>query len=354
MKKIVLMGYYGRGNFGDDLMLYNITKHLNEDYKLHVLTSNVNKTYVFGENVMLHQTFQRAKLKNLALLINAFFKKDYLIWGGGTCFSDQDGVVSPMILLLARLFGLKIVFMGVGANPIKRKKNVFKMGLISRLVDRIYVRDSKSQRILESFFKSSIVEKSEDIAYLYEFHKSEKEVNRLVISLRNLDNYLEINKIDELVTNIANFVDYLKSRICVEELIVLNLDDKLDTKINLILYNQLKHSMGNMIQMSFVENSNIEDKIEIIQNSRLNILFRLHGIFVSVLSDVDTIGIGYSPKVKSFMDSVKAEGYIDMLDVIKDPHLLEYTFDRVLISNKLNVRDKVVKALKNFEFLEGQ
>ncbi len=352
MKKIVLFGYYGHQNFGDDLMLYSITEELGENNELHILTSDVDKTYIGGENVFLHQTFKNAKIKNFLLLMKVFMKKDYLVWGGGTCFSDQDGVVNPSLLFLAKAFGLKVVFIGIGANIIKKKSNVIKMRLIGKLVDKVYVRDSDSLEILRTFFKPSLLEKSEDLAYLYQYKKTEQRDNKLIISLRDLTNYLDKGRVDMVLSNLSVFIASYQSKYKFEKVIILNLDDELDFEINQRLYNRLQELIEDTSRIIFITDRKLEEKIKIIQSGKLNIIFRLHGIFISVLSGVDTIGISYSPKVKRFMDSVKARGYVELIDIINNKKSLEEAFERMKIIESVSIDEKINQAFKNFNFLK--
>ncbi len=352
MEKIVIMGYYGFRNFGDDLMLYNITKHLHGKCEISILTSDKSntKTYLNDENIV--ETHKNAKFKNFKLFLNILKRKDYLVWGGGTCFSDQDGVVSPLFPFFARMLGVKVVFIGVGANEIQNKKNKIKLKLVSLFTNKIFVRDDQSVKILEKYFNSSKIVRTEDLAYLYDFEDRPVKDNNLVVSFRNLDNYMDKESEWKVIEKLADFIETIYVNHQYDQIIVIDLDDKLDTKINTDFINNLKKKNINKENIHFVTDTQISEKIEILSNSKLNILFRLHGIFVSELSDIKTIGIGYSPKIERFMSEINSKGYVAMDSLLNNNDILEKVFEKLCISENKNIEEKVTNALKNFEFLE--
>ena len=83
MSKIVVWGYYGNENFGDDIMLYNIVEYLHGENDLHIITSDIDKTKIPNvKKVKLYETYKSKKIQNLKLFFRIFSGKDFLIWGG--------------------------------------------------------------------------------------------------------------------------------------------------------------------------------------------------------------------------------------------------------------------------------
>lgn len=352
MSKIVLYGYFGYQNFGDDLMLHNIIEHLYKSNSIKIITNSKNNTEISSrKSITVHETYKYNKLKNLVLLYKIFKKCDFFVWGGGTCFSEEDGVVNPLILILARILRLKIVFIGIGSNKIRSFNNKLKMKINSLLIDKVYVRDQDSLQNLSIFFNDNKIVLSEDIAYLYDYNKPYiGKDKQITISLRNLNNYLAI---DEQHCFMNNIVKSIRDIICgedFEEINVLVLDNKIDYEINQKFFQLIKDDINQNIRVNFINEKNITAKISSIQESGFFICVRLHGILVSELIGVKTIGIGYSEKVKSYMNRIGSSGYIEMKDIIYNKDSLVKKYKEVKNSkSKVNLEFQKKKALKNFE-----
>src|SRR5690606_14804283 len=96
--RILIVGYYGYDNLGDDLMLLSLLNEIKEKLpKLEIIILaresqnlvNLIETY---DNVEIEYFKSNSKAFNFYLYIKTIFTVDLTIWGGGTCFSDQDGV----------------------------------------------------------------------------------------------------------------------------------------------------------------------------------------------------------------------------------------------------------------------
>jgi polysaccharide pyruvyl transferase WcaK-like protein len=352
MNKIVLYGYYGYQNFGDDLMLHNIVEYLYKTNFINIITSNKRYTEVpNSENVTIYETYKSNKIRNLILLYRIFLNKDYFVWGGGTCFSEDDGVVNPIVLILAKLLGLKIVFIGIGANKIQSFKNRLKMKINSLIIDKIYARDLDSVQNLSTFFKDDKIILSEDIAYLYNYNSDySANENQIAISLRNLDNYMTDEKqqffMDNMVKSINNIINDKKFN----EINILVLDNKIDYEVSQELFYSLKATIDTNTKINIVNEKDVVNKIKIIQESKFFICVRLHGILVSELLGVKTVGIGYSEKVKSYMERIGSPGYIEMMDIVNNTDLLCEKFEEVMNNRvEINLESQKRKALINFE-----
>lgn len=363
MNNIILWGYYGKNNFGDDLMLDNICKYLtsdNNDNKISIITSKKSCTEIsIPSNIKLFETFYNNKWRNLILFLKLFKTNKYFVWGGGTCFSDEDGVPNLIILLLAKLFSLKIYYIGVGIGNINNFTNKIKVKISSYLINKMYIRDFKSYYKAMKYFNICKLSLTEDIAYIYKFNKEKKQLNfkTLVVSLRNLDNYKSTIEQIEFINNTYFFLEHIIENDNYKVINILPLDSNSDICINSIIYNKLVNKYRSYCKINFVNENSYKYKLKVLQQSNCNVVVRLHGIMVSEISKVKTIAIIYADKVESFLKSIESENYVNISDVIYDKNsLIKYYYSTKKFDyNQLNIKRYYNKAIKNFNFLiEGK
>ena len=104
--RILLSGYYGQGNFGDDLLLKTIVKNL-PDHSI----GNLSYDVLAWQKV--------PKLERLRLFIAqskvVMAQHDWLVFGGGTTF-HENMPLQYFICRLAKKQGLRIAAIGVGTR----------------------------------------------------------------------------------------------------------------------------------------------------------------------------------------------------------------------------------------------
>lgn len=160
-KEHLLIGFYGRGNFGDDWMCSSLLKILGEKKQ-----SNIN---VFCDNLeFLTKSYPQAKpvSRKLSSLISKIKSSDHLIQGGGTIFHDSyKGVFKYKYLLnlvrwallfrYAKFCGNKIIITGAGIGPIESRAAKKICSYTLQLADTIIVRDTPSFEEVSQLLGSS-------------------------------------------------------------------------------------------------------------------------------------------------------------------------------------------------------
>ena len=145
VKKIVIAGYYGFDNGGDELILFSLLeelKSLNSRIEISVLFRNPSKT---GRNYRV-KTINRWNLISIAL---AILRTDLFVFGGGGLLQDLTSSWSIYyylgLILLAKLFFKKVFLISQGVGPIRRKISRKVTGIVLGFVDLITVRDELSK-----------------------------------------------------------------------------------------------------------------------------------------------------------------------------------------------------------------
>ncbi len=146
MSKVVLCGYYGFGNGGDEALLAVLLQLLPANVQPIVLSANPASTQA------LHgvQSIDRRKLSQVLRVIK---EADGFIWGGGSLMQDVTSVASPVyyggLMGWAMLWGLKTVAWAQGIGPLKHSwSRWFTAGLL-RHCSQVTVRDPQSGSWLE-------------------------------------------------------------------------------------------------------------------------------------------------------------------------------------------------------------
>lgn len=148
MKRVVLAGYYGFNNAGDEAILYSVLRSLRQkdrDLRLTVLSANPEKTR------RLHgvDSVNRWKMPGV---IRAIATHDVLVFGGGSLLQDVTSRRSLQYYLgLARLalfFRKKVYFMAQGIGPLRAEGSRSAVASVLDRVDTVTLRDLESKQLL--------------------------------------------------------------------------------------------------------------------------------------------------------------------------------------------------------------
>lgn len=157
VKRIVIAGYYGFGNGGDELILFSLLnglKRLNMKTEISVLSRHPFQTgKMYGVKAI-----DRWNLLNVAL---AIFHTDLFVFGGGGLLQDLTSSLSIYyylgLILLAKIFFKKVFLISQGVGPIRGKISRKVTGIVLGLVDLITVRDELSKFELRKLNRKLLV-----------------------------------------------------------------------------------------------------------------------------------------------------------------------------------------------------
>lgn len=146
--KVVLSGYYGFDNAGDEALLSAIKSSLHQlqpGVEITVLSGNPHKT------AQLHG-LQAVYYMNPLQLIKELGQADLLISGGGSIFQDITSARSLpyyiSVVALAKLLRKPVIFYAQGVGPINRPLSKWLMKKIANRVELITLRDEESRQLL--------------------------------------------------------------------------------------------------------------------------------------------------------------------------------------------------------------
>lgn len=355
MSDILILGYYGFKNSGDDALLLSIIQQLyskKEDLKCLVLSNNPEET----KNIYKVSSVDR---NSIIKVISSIAKTKMLLVGGGTLIQDSTSTKSLLyylfIIAVALLFNKKVMLYANGIGPIKKENEKITRFILNK-VDIITLRDKMSVAQLEvlkitkpkiyltadSAFGLSYDEV--DKSHIYNRYKLLENKKYFCISLRD---YKGLCK---------NFNDYIKTmcQTIYKEFgyipVFLPFQPIKDTKIC--------QDISSCLSIPFVvadSQCDISQLLSLIKNSELMVGMRLHSLIYSTICNVSCVGLVYDPKVKAFMDYIGQNTYINAESFSPD-ELIALCTDS--INNKEQIKEKLnenlvslkINAQKNAEY----
>lgn len=325
MSKIVISGYYGFANAGDEAMLTAIVKALRSK------DASVNLTVISGnpEATAARHCVASIHRFNPLAIISAIRSSDLLLSGGGSLLQDVTSKKSLLyylsVLALGRWFGKKVMLFGQGIGPINS-------GILRRLTrfvcssaDMITVRDTDS---LEELRKIGIP--SEKVCLtadavltlpqaplqqgrqlLQKFALPEQK-KLIAISVRQWPG--ESHYLEEL----AKAADLLTEKYQAH-LVLLPLQYPADVAVCKKLQQYLKHrSSSTVLDMP----CDTEQFLSLIGNFSLLIGMRLHALIFASVMHVPFAAVSYDPKIDGFIKEVSgiSAGQVGSLEAL---HVVE-------------------------------
>ncbi len=295
---VVLSGYYGFDNVGDEAILFSIIsalRNLQKDIQITVLSNNPEAT----EKTYGVQAVNRWKLKEVSTALKG---ADGLISGGGSLLQDQTGMKSipyySGIMQIAKMHKKPVFVYAQGMGPIN--KGISKMIVRNTLnkVDQVTVRDEDSKALLESIgVRGSIPIVPDPVTGLDGNNFSSKWLEDKK-NEADLTNYISVSVRDwptsvDYKQKIVDSLDLLAEN--GETIVFVPMHGEHDAKTSKELAQMMK-------QKSMVASADlsIEEKIAVIGYSQLLIGMRLHSLIFSSIYYTPFIAISYDPKIDAF------------------------------------------------------
>lgn len=280
-KRVLISGYYGFDNFGDELILSLLLEKL-KDCHVTVMTANPRKTFdTYGVHSI--HTF------NKALVMKELARCDVLISGGGSLLQNVTSNASllfyTMIIRFALMLKKEVIIFAQGIGPIKGWLYNFITKSVLKEAKYVSVRDEKSKKLLDKWkVKSNLVC---DPAFSIEVEAPER-TQKIGIQLRRFDTLT-----DELFDNI---IAQIRQRYYGREIELLSLQDELDAGISQVFINKLK-AVEPKANVKLVTGLSVQQIIDRLSQYDCLIGMRYHACLVAAKFGVKTLAIAYDQKV---------------------------------------------------------
>jgi len=357
MKRILVAGYYGYQNSGDDAILHSIChdiRQLEVESSITVLSNQPEVTQgEYGvESVNRFDFLQVAK---------AIKQTDVLLMGGGSLIQDLTSTRSLYyylgILWIAKLYKKPVMLYGNGIGPIKKSYNIPLTRLTLNQVDIITLREHVSKDLLHKLkvkkplieitadpvFNLDLghIEESNEIFDMERIPRDKKMVGVLFRSWTHEDSYTR--KMAKVCDKIIEVYDY--------HIVFIPMKHPADLVVAFEIMKKMKH------KASVIENRYNEEKlIGFMGNMNLIMSMRLHGLIYGALKQVPLIGFNYDPKVEYYAKEldipfVEDMRHIHVEKIMEMINLIEVNREDVIKHMEIRIGELKQDAARNREYL---
>ena len=330
MKKMLLAGYYGFGNLGDEAILEMALKQILE------ITDRKNITVLSGNKEVTKKKYNIDTIDryNVFSIIKKLKSSDALVFGGGSLLQDVTSKRSIyyylFLIRLAKIMNNKIVMLSQGIGPIINEKSKRAVASTLKMVDYITVRDKHSKEFLESIGvdENKVFLSTDPVINLKAGENIKNEQNgskKICFSLRNWKN----TDVSEKISQVAEKL--IKNNIeCYFIPFYYNED--------LELIDQVEKNIKDKA-VYYKERLSTNEAFDIIKNMDVMVGVRLHSLIFAAAANVPFVAVSYDHKVDHFVNSVnmKVACKIDNIDV-------ELLYDEII--KKLENEDEEKKKLQ--------
>ncbi len=339
MKKILLAGYYGFGNLGDEAILEMAIKQILE------ITDIKNITVLSGNKEATYKKYNIDTIDryNIFSIVKKLMKSDALVFGGGSLLQDITSKRSIyyylFLIRLAKIMKNKVIMLSQGIGPIVNENSKKAVKSTLSLVDYITVRDKQSKEFLEKIGMDSnkISLSTDPVINLragenYVLRRSGRK--KVCFSLRNWKNAEVSQKISSLTEKL------IKNNIeCYFIPFYYNED--------LELIDEVEKNIGNKA-VYYKERLSTNEAFDIIKDMDVLVGVRLHSLIFAAAANVPFAAVSYDQKVDHFVSSVNMNVAckIDDLDV-------ELLYNEIIekINNEYEEKNKLLKSVEDLREL---
>lgn len=313
-KEILISGYYGFKNSGDDALL----KAIIQDLKKYKESPNI---VVLSANPRETQEAYRVKSINRLnpfSIIKHMKNADMLISGGGTLIQDRTSTKSLWyylaVISLALRHNLKVMLYSNGIGPLEKKKNIEKTKRILDKVNLITLRDELSYESLREIgIENKNVTVTADPAL--DLDIADEERGRAILIDEGVPENAKIlgvsvrkwqNLGSDFENTVAAVCDYAYEKYGYHT-VLLPMQSSRDMAILLNIRRKMKNP-SSIIKKRY----NVEDMLSLMKCFDLCIGMRLHTLIYAAINAVPLIGLVYDPKINSFMEYTHQPYYLNV------------------------------------------
>jgi polysaccharide pyruvyl transferase CsaB len=346
MNKILISGYYGFNNIGDESILKAVVDNLYErleDIDVTVLSKSPEYT---SEKYGV-KSVDRKSIKSIIASIK---RCDLLISGGGSLLQDATSkrsiIYYLMIIQMALFMRKKVLIYSQGIGPINSKFNRKLTARTLKKVSGIVVRDDSSKELLTEIgiVPERIIVTADPVLRIKPVSASigmeilQKEgfmpqEGKIKVGFAIRERRSDDAFINELCLAMERLIAEQNAQIV---LIPFHYSEDIP------VIEELEKRLGDKVFA--VKNKYLtEEMLSIIGNMDVLVGVRLHALIHAAIMNVSMIAISYDPKINSFMKSIGMKALCSIYDFNNEFFMEE--FERVL-QNGEKIKEKVSKNIK--------
>lgn len=349
MRNILLSGYYGFNNTGDEAILastVNALRNARPDLNIMVLSKRP------GETSDTYGVESYARM-NLPQVIKAVKKADLVVFGGGSLLQDATSLRSLIYYLsvieLSHILKKPVLIYANGIGPINSQVGRILTKLTLSRVKAITVRDGESKEELRKIGVSKEVQVTADPAFLLDPSPDHvvdcilddhgiKHSSKIVwIALRHINMPIWFQQ------QLVGLIAWLRQEGFVPCFFAMQERD-------LRIAQTLNQELGSINQepLGMISNVSPEDALGILRKGEFCLGMRLHTLILSARVQVPFMGIEIDPKIGAFCRTANCPV---LPRPAKIPNFNLQSEFRNLINNKMQLVNLLKRKLPDFNSL---
>ncbi len=341
--QVVLCGYYGKGNGGDEALLATLLQMLPDNVTPLVLSGNPDET-------RNRYTVKACDRNSLPQVIQALRQSDVFIWGGGSLMQDATSAVSPFyyggLMTLAQLMGLKTIAWAQGIGPLKRPPTKFLARRNFNGCSAVSVRDRASGALLTNWQVSCTL--APDPVWALES-----------VAVKGLENL----PAPRVAVTLRSHPLLTPARLTTFTRALVDFQTATQTCILLVPFQQSQDlAIAQAIQPQLPGKSEIfslEDPKALkglFRGVEMAIGMRLHSLIMAASEGCRCFALSYDPKVSQLMSDLDMPGW-ELDQMPEDPNVISKTWIEHFVNGEATSPEKIAslvdRALLHQELLTG-
>ena len=323
ISRILLWGWYGYENLGDDLLLDTMLQKLHGD-----ITVPMKKSYALQGVKEVPRSYRK--------LVTEALKNDVLIIGPGGLFpfDNKRKVLLYYILTgIWKALGRKVIFFGIG---ISEEMSNFSVVLWKKMARRADLFIPRSMKVLNrmDLKETETIHSMADVVFASELiqKKNSAESNRVMISVANLK-----------TENEETFRESVQKWV---EVVLIAFTKRRDDEMIKAIMSSPKISQGGVRPIYYKEAVNAVSNWN---QYKFAICMRFHSLVLSILAGVPAVPIAYGHKTFSLAEMCGLRDYTLIWNAFQE----EYYGEKIDVSSE-QILQKISQLLADIDGVKSQ
>lgn len=313
-KIILVVGYFGDGNFGDELLLDTLLKKLRSIKGVMPIVAAFNNEV----EVAKKHNVVTVSLQDKYAVAQATALCDAVIVGPGGLIDDSAevdpvgffearGTYSYLYpIMLAQMNGKKTYTLGLGVKEFSKLEAQRTVNMLFNRMDWIGVRDEYSANVLRNSDISD-VKSFADMAFTYDGVRYANHQKNKVLGI-NLRYYMGMD-VENIIVCIAKVIQYYIAEGWQIHLIALQ--EQVDMPVFKVVLEVLSNwKYANSSNLKVIIPKTIEETIKALSEVSILVAMRLHANIMAAYQGIPSIFLGYDEKVEEAARLLKMDDYL--------------------------------------------
>ena len=289
-RRILLCGYYGEHNLGDDALLEVLNEQLPKGWQAMITAHDVSAVQTIVPNATV------VNRRSLKTVLNSIKHVKVVVLGGGSLLQDSTSFRSLVyymtLIVVARIKRKPVLLWGQGLGPLKHAWSRYLVGRVLTRTTSITWRDSASMQLAKRIGIKTSMSVAPDPVWTHQTNDYQGGGN-IVLCWRPTNLLtpsgwsLLLQAVDELSASKQKSVTWFAFHS--------------NQDVNLLKMLSKKGLVPKRLEgiSSTIIANNIDHAQEIFSNASLVVAMRLHALILSITSQCPTAGLSYDPKVEA-------------------------------------------------------